>query len=167
MKKIKNPKLLLFSIVFSFLPGFFGSIFTSRSIPTWYAYLNKPSFNPPNFIFGPVWTTLYVLIGISFYFVLLKRSDKKNVKGKDKTLFDKAIKIFVIQLFLNGLWSILFFGFQDVLLALIEIAVLWIVIILNIYFFYKIEKKSAYLLIPYLLWVSFASFLNYNILILN
>jgi len=151
---------LIISICIPLLIGFLGSAFTTSSISTWYPELNKPVFNPPSWIFGPVWTLLYIMIGISIYLVWV--SKEKNKKMKKKTFF-----IFGIQLFLNFIWSILFFGNQLIGLAFVDIILLGIAIIFNIYFCYKISKNSAYLLIPYLLWVSFASVLNFAIFILN
>jgi len=116
-------------------------------------------FSPPNWIFGPVWTILYFLMGISLYMVW-----DKNLKNKKK---DKAIKTFLLQLTLNLLWSVVFFGLHQPLLALAVIIMLWISIFMTIKYFYKISKISGYLLVPYILWVSFASILNLAITILN
>lgn len=159
MKNLLQNKVVIFIFCVSvpFLAGFIGSYFTMDAIPNWYAGLNKPSFNPPNWIFGPVWSTLYLLMGISFYKVWTSNSDMKKI----------AIAIFSVQIVLNTLWSILFFGLQNPVVAFGEIIILWIMIILNIVVFYRINKISGLLLIPYLLWVSFASFLNYSIMILN
>lgn len=157
MFKIKKLYLLALSIIACQMAGLVGSIFTFSAIPNWYMYLNKPVFNPPNWIFGPVWTILYLLMGISLFIIL-------NSKSKLKT---KALKVFFIQLLLNTLWSIIFFGLQNPLFGLFEIIILLVFIILSIYYFYKINKKAAYLLVPYLLWVSFASFLNLFIVLLN
>lgn len=145
------PKLLL-SIGLCLGAGVLGSFFTFSAIPTWYVTLNKPFFSPPNWIFAPVWTTLYILMGISLYLVWTKR---------------KVPTIFWIQLILNALWSILFFGMKNPLLALIDIIALWISIFLTIKSFYKTNKLAGNLLIPYLIWVSFASILNLSILLLN
>jgi tryptophan-rich sensory protein len=136
--------------------GFLGSLFNIKSIPNWYSKQKKPRFNPPNWIFGPVWTLLYTLMGISLYLVLI--SEKVN------TL---AIVIFSIQLFLNLIWTGIFFGMRKPFLAFMEIILLWISIIINIFVFYGISKTASYLLIPYLLWVSFASILNFSIWKLN
>lgn len=156
--KINYPKLIA-AILISEFAGIIGSIFTFSSITTWYATLVKPSFRPPNWIFGPVWTALYFLMGVALYLVWTKGLKKKNVKI--------AVKIFGIQLILNSLWPILFFGLESPFYALIEIIVLWVAVAATIFKFYKISKNAAYLLIPYLLWVSFAMFLNYSIFILN
>jgi len=155
---MKTPLKLLISILIPLFIGFSGSFFTVTSIDSWYSTINKPFFNPPNWIFSPVWTTLFILIGISFYLVWQKDF------GKNKK---EALNIYFSQLFLNFLWSILFFTFQNPLLAFIEILILWLVIFLNIKIFYKIDKKAGYLLIPYILWVSFAALLNFSIFLLN
>ena len=139
--------------------GVVGSLFTSPAIASWYATLEKPSFNPPNWIFAPVWTLLFLLMGIALYFVWNSEieSNKKRI----------AILIFAVQLVLNIFWSILFFGLQSPLYAFIEIIILWLAILLTIISFYKISKPAAELLLPYILWVSFAAVLNFSILILN
>lgn len=151
MKKIWK---LIISIIIPFIASAIGGFFT---ISTWYVDLNKPSFNPPSWVFGPVWTILYLMIGISLYLVWVD-------KAKDKNL---AYYAFGIQIFLNTIWSMLFFGLRNPLLAFIEIIFLWIAIVVNIVYFYKINKKAAYLLIPYILWVSFAAVLNFSIFYLN
>lgn len=137
---------------------FFWSIFTKNSISNWYINLNKPFFNPPNWIFWPVWTFLYILIWISFY-IIWKKWFWKNKKN--------LIKIYFLQLFLNFTWSFSFFYLENPLLWLINIILLLISIIFNIKIFYKSSKISAYLLLPYLFWVIFASILNFYIYILN
>ncbi|MFH1828774.1 MAG: TspO/MBR family protein [Nanoarchaeota archaeon] len=152
MKKIWK---LIISIVLPFLASAIGSLFTASSVSSWYTTLIKPSFNPPSWVFGPVWTILYLLMGVSLYLVWIKKFDKN------------AFTFFGIQLVLNALWSILFFGLKSPLFAFIEIVFLWIAILITIIYFYKINKISAYLLIPYILWVSFAAILNFAIFILN
>lgn len=149
---------LIISITIPLLIGLIGSFFTSSSVNTWYTTLNKPPFNPPNWLFGPVWTTLFILIGISFYLVWVFDF------GRNKWL---TIGCFSLNLLLNLVWSLFFFGFRNPFLAFIEIIILWIVILSNILIFYGISKLAGILLIPYLLWVSFASVLNYFIYILN
>jgi benzodiazapine receptor len=149
---------LFISISIPLLIGFSSSFFTLESINSWYMTLEKPFFNPPNWIFGPVWTILYILIGISFFLIWQEK--------KILTLSKENI-IFSCQLFLNFIWSILFFGLQSPLLSLIDIIFLWILIYLNIYFFWKIRNLAGYILIPYILWVSFATILNLSIVILN
>jgi translocator protein len=155
---MKIIKLIAF-IVISQLAGVVGSLFTFSAIPTWYAALKKPSFSPPNWIFGPVWITLYTLMGIAAYFVWQARDINKLAKP--------AIIIFLIHLALNALWSILFFGLKNPSLAFLEIIVLWLFIVVLVVLFYKIDKTAGYLLIPYLAWVSFAAFLNFSIWRLN
>ncbi len=155
--KIKSIKKFVFSIIICQLAGIIGSIFTVSSISDWYTYLNKPFFNPPSWIFGPVWTVLYILMGIAFY--LIWTSDRR----KSIT----PLVIFGVQLIFNAFWSILFFGFRNPFYAFIDIILLWLFIVLSIYLFVKINKKAAYLLVPYITWVSFAAYLNYSIWQLN
>ena len=138
--------------------GILGSILTIPSINTWYQALNKPSFSPPNWIFGPVWTTLYFLMGVAIFLIL----DKKITRAKNNILI-----LFSLQLFLNFLWSNIFFGLHLPLWAFIEIIFLWINILLLVILFWKYSKPASILLVPYLLWVSFASLLNLLIVILN
>ena len=158
MKKINWPKLI-FAIVLCQLAGIIGSVFTVNSIPTWYATLVKPTFNPPSWVFGPVWTILYTLMGISLYLVMSKGLKKKEV--------GLAVRAFTWQLILNSFWSIIFFGWKNIFLALVEIIVLLTLVVVTIVRFYKINKVAAYLLIPYLIWGSFATFLTYGIWTLN
>jgi len=153
---------LVSSVTLCFLVAFAGSSVTLPSVLTWYTQLNKPIFNPPNWIFGPVWTILYLLMGISLYLVWNKVL--KNKKGELKSV---AIRVFIYQLILNFLWSLVFFGLHQPFLALITIIMLWVSIFTAIKYFYKISKMSAYLMIPYIFWVSFASVLNLFIVILN
>lgn len=154
--KIKDLPKLLFSILICEGAGIVGSIFTFSAISTWYVTLSKPTFSPPNFIFGPVWTILYFLMGISVYLIWKSR---KKVK--------EALNIFWIHLFFNATWSIAFFGFRSPLLGLVNILILWVLVIMVIYRFWKIKWVAGLLLLPYLAWVSFAAFLNYNIWLLN
>jgi translocator protein len=148
---------LSIAIIVCLSAGFIGSFFTITSIGSWYSTLNKPIFNPPNWLFGPVWTFLYFLMGISLYLIWQNKNKTKKT----------ALTYFFIQLALNTLWSILFFGLQTPLLAFVEIIILWAAIFLTIRYSYKISKTAAYLLIPYLLWVSFAAILNLSIYLLN
>jgi tryptophan-rich sensory protein len=147
------------SIIICELAGIIGSIFTAKSVKTWYLLLKKPVFNPPSWVFGPVWTTLYAMMGYSAYRIWAKGFARTDVKI--------ALAVFAIQLILNSLWSFIFFGKQDLALALVEIIVMWFFIGVTMILFYKIDKTSAMLLLPYLLWVSFASFLNYSLWRLN
>ncbi len=153
---MQNKFKLIIALIIPQLAGLLGSIFTSSAIPTWYSTLIKPSISPPNWIFAPVWISLYLLMGISLFLVW-----KKGFKDK------KAVTFFSIQLILNTFWSIIFFGLNSILFAFIEIVILWIFILLTIIYFYRISKIASYLLIPYILWVSFAAILNYLIFILN
>ncbi|MFC4232685.1 TspO/MBR family protein [Parasediminibacterium paludis] len=131
---------------------------TVREIPTWYATLNKPSFNPPNYLFGPVWTILYILMGISVY-LIWKLPPSPHRK--------KAINLYLLQFVLNLAWSIIFFNQHQIFLALIEIIVMWFGILLTIFAFSKFSKLAAWLLVPYISWVSFAIILNTAIWLLN
>lgn len=149
----------LIFVLISQLAGVVGSFFTASKIPSWYATLNKPSFNPPGWIFGPVWITLYTMMGIASYLVWQKRGDTSLAKI--------SLVVFFVHLVFNALWSIIFFGLQNPMLAFFEIVVLWMMIVSLIIMFYQIDKRAAYLLIPYLLWVSFASVLNFFIWRLN
>jgi len=148
----------LIFLVITFLAGFIGSFFTNKNIPGWYEFLKKPSFSPPNWVFAPVWSFLYFLMAISVFLIWKER---KEFEIKNALIF------YFIQLILNTLWSIIFFGFRKPFLAFLEIIVLWIFIILTIFEFYKIEKVASFLLTPYLLWISFALILNLFIWILN
>ncbi|MBU0527779.1 tryptophan-rich sensory protein [Candidatus Micrarchaeota archaeon] len=150
-------KELILAIIICELAGIIGSAFTLESVQNWYSYLEKPDFNPPNWIFGPVWTSLYFMMGISVFLVF--------VSGKEGSM--RATLLFAGQLVLNTLWSIAFFGMQSPFFGLIVIAMLWIMIVATIISFYPISKKAAYLLIPYIFWVSFAAVLNYSIWMLN
>ena len=155
---MKNILKLIASVVISQAAGAIGSLFTVQNIPTWYAGLNKPSFNPPNYLFGPVWISLYFIMGIAF-FLVWKKSETRSIKV--------PAVLFIAQLVLNALWSILFFGMKNPALGFMEIILLWIFIVLCIIKFYPISKIAAWLLLPYLLWVSFASVLNFKIWMLN
>ena len=150
---------LVASILVCLLAGIIGSFFTQPAIPGWYASLNKPSFNPPNWIFGPVWTFLYITMGIAAFLIWKT--------GLNNPLVKIALVIFIIQLILNSVWSIAFFGFKSPFAGLIIIIFLWIAIITTMFFFYKVSKPAMFLLIPYILWVSFAAVLNYSIYTLN
>jgi tryptophan-rich sensory protein len=141
------------------LAGIIGSLFTFNSVKTWYLTLTKPSFNPPSAVFGPVWTILFLMMGIALFLVWQKGLDAPGVKV--------ALLIFAAQLILNILWSIIFFGLKLPLFAFIEIVILWIFILLTIINFYRISHPAGLILIPYILWVSFASVLNFAIFLLN
>jgi tryptophan-rich sensory protein len=150
--KVKSWGKLIGYIALCEGAGILGSIFTVNSIQNWYAFLNKPSFSPPNFLFGPVWTLLYLLMGISLYLV------RKN---------KFAVKLFLAHLFVNAIWSIIFFGMRNIGLALADILIMWFMIIAVMIRFYMVKKQASYLLLPYLMWVTFATVLNYAAWVLN
>lgn len=149
---------LLVSIMLPLSIGGIAGLFTAQAIPEWYATLKQPSFNPPNWVFGPVWTTLYILMGISLFLVWRMEPGK---------LRNKAILVFLLQLLLNFAWSFLFFYFKTIGFALIDILALWVMILVMLFSFYKIKPIAAYVNIPYLLWVTFATVLNAAYFILN
>ncbi|MBI2010758.1 MAG: tryptophan-rich sensory protein [Candidatus Colwellbacteria bacterium] len=157
--KVNSFLKLLIAISISEFAGIVGSFFTVSAVPNWYAALEKPVLNPPSWIFGPVWIILYALMGVAVFLVWEKGWKKREVK--------KALGVFGIQLFLNAIWSIVFFGLQNPFWALINIAFLWLAIIWTIFKFYPLSKPASYLLAPYILWVSFAVYLNYAIWALN
>jgi benzodiazapine receptor len=157
MKIIRILKLAA-SIILCQLAGFLGSLFTTPAIPIWYESLHKPFFTPPNWIFGPVWISLFILMGISLFMVWW-RPDHPKVKT--------ALIFFFVQLILNILWSAAFFGLKFPLLGLIDIVLLWIAILLTIQSFLKVSRMAALLLVPYMVWVSFAAILNFSLWILN
>lgn len=156
---MKNLLILLIFVIVCELAGILATPFTINAIPSWYSTLNKPPFSPPNFVFGPVWTILYMLMGLSAFLVWQKGVKKEKVKN--------ALRLFALQLFLNFIWSILFFGLRSPLLGLIDILILWGLILITIIKFHRVSRTAAYLLIPYILWVSFATILNLSILLLN
>lgn len=156
MKKILK---IILPVLICLGAGWVGSLFTSPSIANWYADLHKPSFNPPNWVFAPVWTLLFILMGLSFYFVWQKSAGIMKIK--------KQVFWFIIQLILNIGWSFLFFGMHRPAFAFIEIIFLWLAILITIVEFKGISKLGAWLFLPYFLWVSFASALNFAIFLLN
>jgi translocator protein len=161
MEKIRPkelPKLIL-CIVICQAAGVIGSVFTSSSVSTWYPTLIKPSFTPPGWVIGLVWTILFTLMGISLFLVWREGLDGPHVK--------RAVYIFAAQLVVNVLWSWAFFGRQSPLAGLAVIAVLWVLILLTIVKFWPISREAALLIVPYILWVSFAAYLNFTILNLN
>ena len=160
MDKLNFIKLIV-AIIVCEIVGSIGAIFTAPNIPTWYAGLVKPFFNPPSFLFAPVWTALFLLMGIALYLVWV---------NKEKIIIEKrkiALILFGVQFAFNVLWSYLFFGLRNPLFGFIGIVILWVTIVATIYYFYKVDKSAAYLLVPYILWVSFASILNFSIFLLN
>lgn len=156
MKDI-NIKILVLFIFICLGAGALGSIFTSGSIASWYVFLNKPQFSPPNWLFAPVWTILYIMMGSSAYLVWRKMTMESI----------KAMQLFWGQLVVNVFWSIIFFGWRSPFLALVWIMLLWILVVLMILKFDKIDRISVWLLYPYFAWISFAVYLNYSIWVLN
>ncbi|SEQ92335.1 TspO/MBR family protein [Pedobacter rhizosphaerae] len=154
-----KPVAFIINIALTLGIGALASYATASSVKTWYPTINKPSFNPPNWLFAPVWTTLYILIGIAAYLVWIKRDSIVH--------YPRTVAIYFIQLILNLAWSFLFFYLHEIGLALAEISLLLLSIIINAIVFYKIDKWAGLLYIPYIIWVSFATFLNYNLFILN
>jgi len=150
---------LVVSLVVCQAAGLVGAIFTTPAIPTWYAGLAKPAFTPPSWLFAPAWTTLFVLMGLAAFLIWRKGLRERGVKI--------ALAIFIIQLILNILWSAVFFGLKSPLGGLIVIALLWVAILLTILSFSGLSRAAGLLLLPYILWVSFAAVLNGAILVLN
>ena len=156
---IRDIAKLLISIIACQFAGFIGSIFTTPSIPTWYATLQKPFFTPPNWLFAPAWITLYLLMGISAFIIWRQEINKERVR--------EALIVFLIQLILNSLWSVVFFGIKSPLYGVVVIIVLWIAILFTILKFFKLSTVAVGILLPYILWVSFAAVLNISIWISN
>ncbi|MBI2551482.1 tryptophan-rich sensory protein [Candidatus Uhrbacteria bacterium] len=146
-------------IFLSLSAGFVSAFFTANAIPTWYEALQKPALNPPAWLFAPVWTILYILIGTSAFLVWKQVTPRKAIRT--------ALRVFYIQLILNALWSILFFGLKRPDVAFGEILLLWGSILATMFLFSKRSSATLFLLLPYLAWVSFAAYLNYQIWMLN
>jgi len=157
--KINKIWLFVVSMAIPLFVGFIGSLLTTPSIDVWYASLNKPWFTPPNWLFAPVWTILFILMGWALFLILKD--------GRQNRYFKAACLSFGFQLFLNLYWSFLFFYIKQPPLAFYAIVSLWSMIFVNIYYFYQIKKPAAYLLIPYIVWVTFAAVLNYSVWLLN
>lgn len=147
------------AVVISELAGVIGSVFTAPAIEGWYADIIKPDINPPSWVFGPVWIALFALMGVAAFLVWKKGSHRNDVRV--------ALGIFIFQLVLNTVWSIIFFGLQSPGAAFVEIIFLWLAIVATIIAFAKVSRPAAWLLLPYVLWVSFAVYLNYMIYALN
>lgn len=147
------------SILIPVLVGVVSGFFTQPGVEGWYAVANKPAFNPPNWIFAPVWTTLYILMGIAFFLVWKAQAAKATKQT--------AITLYIAQLTVNFFWSLIFFKLQQPGWAFAEIILMWVLILLTILWFAKISSVAAWLLVPYISWVSFAAVLNYSIWILN
>ena len=144
-----NYLRLIYSLAICQFAGIVGSFFNN---PLWYATLTKPGFTPPDWVFAPVWIVLFIMMGVSLYFIWDYRP---------------ALTAFTIQLLLNISWSVIFFGLRQPLYALVEIILLWISILVTVLRSYKVSKQAGYLLVPYLLWVSFAAVLNLAIVLVN
>ncbi|MGZ7095361.1 MAG: TspO/MBR family protein [Methanobacterium sp.] len=157
-KKVDIVKLVV-SILIPLIVGFTSSFATLGSITTFFNVLNKPSWTPPSWAFAPIWTILYILMGIALFLVWRKGWDRKDVKI--------AIGAFAVQLILNFFWTIIFFGFKSIFGGLVSIVILWIAILINIILFYRISKAAGILLVPYIIWVTIASYLNYTVFVLN
>lgn len=158
-----NLSKLVVSLGLPLFIGYLGSLFTIPQIQSWYLQINKPSLLPPNGIFGPVWTLLYILMGVAFYFIWTEKIGK-NQKDADRSW---AIKIYLVQLVLNLLWSIIFFELHLLTLAVVEILALWVLILFTILEFRKIKALTMWLLLPYLAWVTFATYLTAAVWWLN
>ena len=156
---MNNTFKLIIAIIIPVAVGAISGFFIASGVESWYQTINKPSWNPPGWIFGPVWTTLYVMMGIALF--LVWKSDSSDVLKKT------AIALFAIQLILNFFWSFIFFDQQQIGWALVEIIVMWFFILLTIFAFGNVSKLAAWLLVPYISWVSFATILNYTIWKLN
>lgn len=157
--KRHNFFALIVAIGIAQFAGIIGSVFTMSEIPAWYATLARPELSPPSWVFGPVWTTLYTLMGIAAYIVWRHGTARPPVR--------LALILWGIQLLYNTAWSIIFFGLHAPGAAFVEILFLWVTIAATIYFFARVSRLAAWLLAPYLLWVSFAAYLNYGIMVLN
>lgn len=154
-----KPVAFVINLAITLAVGALGASATAKSVKTWYPTLNKPAFNPPDWLFAPVWASLYILIGIAAYLVWIRR---------DKIVhFPRTVAIYSIQLILNLAWSFIFFYLREIGFALAEILLLLIIIVINALVFYKINKWAGLIFIPYILWVSFAALLTFNIFILN
>ncbi|WP_440949296.1 TspO/MBR family protein [Methanosphaerula subterraneus] len=157
--RLKTLLTLAGFILLPLLAGGIGAIFTTSAIPTWYATLVRPWFAPPNWLFGPAWTVLYILMGVASFLIYQKRETDPRADG--------ALKVYGLQLVLNLLWSVIFFGFRSILGGFIEILLLWVLIVVTTRQFYRISPAAGLLMIPYLVWVTFASILTFGILQLN
>ena len=157
--KVRSVPKLVAAILFCLVLGSLGSFLTVTGSGSWFAQLVKPSFQPPNWLFGPMWTTLFILMGIALYLVWELGTEKPGVRF--------ALAIFGVQFALNIIWSFLFFGLQSPLLGLLDIIILWWMILVTIIIFYRIRKGAAFFLIPYILWVSIATVVNATIYLLN
>lgn len=150
---------LVVSLAVVLAAGAVGSLATAKAIPTWYKGLAKPSFNPPEWLFGPAWTALYLMMAVAAWLVWKQGIGAAGVK--------LALAVFLVQLVLNALWSVFFFGLRSPLAGLVNIIVLWLVILATIVLFFRVSTAAGILLLPYIGWVTFAAVLNAAILRLN
>jgi translocator protein len=157
---MNNILKIIISIAIPLAAGGLSGFFTTSEIPDWYQTITKPSWNPPSWIFAPVWTTLYLLMGIALYLVWKNESVEASIKRS-------AIILFAVQLILNFFWSLIFFKQHQIGWAFAEIITMWVFVLLTIFAFAKVNTTAAWLLVPYICWVSFASILNYTIWKLN
>ena len=162
---IKKILFLIISIIIAQLAGAIGSVFTAPNIQNWYVFLEKPFFSPPDWLFAPAWISLYTLMGIAAF--LVWSSCVKTAEGQTKKKIKVALGFYIAQLVLNAFWSIAFFGWQSPLAGLLVIIPLWFLILLTLIKFWQINKTAGLLFVPYLLWVSFATLLNFSIWQLN
>jgi len=156
---LRKATRFIVAVATPLLVGGLSGFATARGVQVWYPTLVKPSFNPPSWVFGPVWTVLYVMMGISAFLVWQKGWNHRAVRA--------ALILFTIQLVLNGLWSVLFFGVQSPGLAFLEILILWAFIAGTTVQFWRVDPLAGTLLLPYAAWVSFAAVLNGAIWMLN
>ncbi|MBF4475918.1 TspO/MBR family protein [Methanobacterium formicicum] len=157
--KLNEIPRLVIALIIVFIVGGIGSAATYSQIPLWYVNVIKPTWAPPNWLFGVVWTILYILIGTSLFMVWRKGLETKPAKI--------ALAVFAVQLGLNLLWSLVFFGLHSILGGLVIIILMWLAILVNIILFYRISKWAGLILLPYIVWVTIATYLNYSIYLLN
>ena len=155
----KKILTLIIAVGICLLAGYIGSYYTTPEIPTWYAGLQKPDINPPSWVFAPVWTVLYIMMGFSLYLILLSDLKKQEVQF--------GLILFIFQLMVNIGWSFFFFGLHSTFYGFLAIVLLWAVLLCTIIQVWRFSIPAAVLLMPYFVWVSFAGYLNYEILILN
>lgn len=148
----------IIAILICELVGNIGTFFTLPNIPTWYAHLTKPPLTPPNVVFGPVWTTLFVLMGVSLFLLWEAKHSKEH---------RQALDLFFVQMVLNVLWSVLFFGTHQLSAAVFEVVVFWFAILGTIVASFRVSKAASWVLVPYLVWVAFASYLTVGVWLLN
>ena len=161
MEKLQSNDIvkLAVSVIICIIPGFVGSMINMKAIPAWYAFIEKPSFAPPNWVFAPVWTALYIVMGVALFLVWRSGAGRPGFRG--------AMLAFAVQLVLNAVWTPVFFGLRSPLGALFVIAFMWISILITILRFFPFSRTAGVLLIPYLAWVSFATVLNFSFYLLN